>query len=143
MDFSAVKDFVDYMAANRSPGNAVKIYFKGEEVFSYAAGYADLESKKAFTGNEHVNIYSCSKVATVTAAAQLLEKGKYLINDPLYEYIPEYKHMSVREKDGTVREAKRPILIGDLFSMTAGFNYNMKSPSFVKAGEAFLPHPPK
>jgi hypothetical protein len=43
--------------------------------------------------------------------------------------------MSVREKDGTVREAKRPILIGDLFSMTAGFNYNMKAPSIIKAGE--------
>lgn len=135
MDFSAVKEFVDYMAANRSPGNAVKVYFKSEEVFSYAAGYSDLESKTPFTGNEHVNIYSCSKVATVTAAAQLLEKGKYLINDPLYEYIPEYKYMSVREKDGTLREAKRPILIGDLFSMTAGFNYNMKAPSIIKAGE--------
>lgn len=135
MDFSAVKDFLDYMAAERSPGNAVTIYLGGEKVFSYAAGYSDLETKTPFTGKEHVNIYSCSKVCTVTAASQLLEKGKFLLSDPLYQYIPEFKHMSVLEKDGTLREAKRPILIGDLFSMTAGFNYNMRSPSFVKAGE--------
>jgi len=135
MDFSAIKDLLDYMASARTPGAAVTVYLGGKNVFSYATGYSDLETKTPLTGNEHVNIYSCSKVCTVTAASQLLEKGKFLLSDPLYEYIPEYKHMSVREKDGTLRDAKKPILIGDLFSMTAGFNYNMKSPSIQKAGE--------
>ena len=108
MDFSAVKDLLDYMASCRTPGAAVTVYLSGKKVFSYAAGYSNLETKTSLTGNEHVNIYSCSKVCTVTAASQLLEKGKFLLNDPLYEYIPEYKHMSVREKDGTIRDAKKP-----------------------------------
>ncbi|MBQ9117475.1 MAG: beta-lactamase family protein [Clostridia bacterium] len=134
-DFTRVKQFLDSMAFNRTPGNAIVIYHKGEKVFSYASGYSELETKKPFTGEEYVNIYSCSKVTTVTAAAQLLERGAFLLSDPLYEYIPEYRHMSVKEKDGTIREATRPITVGDLFTMTAGFNYNLNCPSIKRAGE--------
>ena len=42
----------------------------------YAKGYSDLETKTLLTGEEYFNIYSCSKITTVTAALQLLEKGK-------------------------------------------------------------------
>lgn len=135
MDFSNVKAFLDYMVENRTPSSAVVIYYGGEKVYSYATGYADLESKKPFTGTEHVNIYSCSKVTTVTAAAQLLEKGLFLMNDPLYAYIPEYKHMTVKDKNGDIRDAIRPITVGDLFSMTAGFNYDLNCPSIKNARE--------
>jgi CubicO group peptidase (beta-lactamase class C family) len=135
MDFTNVKNFMDELVKERSPGCAIVIYQKGEKVFSYSAGFSDLESKTPFLGKEFVNIYSCSKLATVTAACQLLEKGKFLLNEPLYEYIPEYKNMMVRENDGTIREAKTHITIGDLFSMTAGLNYDMNSPSIKKAGE--------
>ena len=135
MKFSKLKYFMDYAAKTHSPGCAVNVYLGGKLVFEYASGYADIETREPYSQDKFVNIYSCSKVATVTAACQLIERGLILINDPLYDYIPEYKNMTVREADGSLREAKRPILIGDLFSMTAGFNYDMKSPSVLKAGE--------
>jgi len=135
MDFSNVKNFLNYMADKRSPGNAVVIYYGGKKVFAYAAGYSDLENRTPFTGNEYVNIYSCSKVTTVTAAAQLLEKGLFLMNDPLYEYIPEYKNMTVKDSNGEIRKALRPITVGDLFSMTAGFNYNLNCSAIKNARE--------
>lgn len=135
MDFGNLKDFLSHMAAHRTPGNAVVVYLGGKKVFSYAAGYADLESRTPFTGEEYVNIYSCSKITTVTAAAQLLEKGIFLLDDPLYEYIPAYRHMAVKQPDGSLAEAKNPIRIGDLFTMTAGFNYDTKCPSIQKAGQ--------
>lgn len=135
MNFKNLEAFVDHMAAYRSPGNAVVVYLDGKKVFSHAAGYADLESRTPFTGEEYVNIYSCSKITTVTAGAQLLEKGVFLLNDPLYEYIPEYRHMAVKQPDGSLSEAKNPIRVGDLFSMTAGFNYDLSCPSVKKAGE--------
>ena len=135
MDFSNVKNFLDYMAENRTPMNAVVIYYGGSKVYSYAKGYSDLETKTPFKGTEYVNIYSCSKVTTVTAAAQLLEKGQFLMNDPLYEYIPEYRNMTVRDKNGEIRAAVRPITVGDLFSMTAGFNYNLNCNAINSARE--------
>jgi len=134
-DFTNLKKFMDHMAKERTPGNAVQVYLGGKKVFEYACGYSDLENRTPMTGQEMFNIYSCSKVATVTAGAQLLEQGKFLLTDPLYEYIPEFKNMYVKTPDGEVREAQKPITIGDLFSMTAGFDYDTKSPAFAKARE--------
>lgn len=134
MNFENLKSFMDYMSAERTPSNAVSVFLDGKEVFNYASGYADLKTKKKLTGREHFMIYSCSKIATVTAGLQLLEKGRFLLSDPLYEYIPEFKEMYIKGKDGNITKAKNPITIGDLFSMTAGFTYNMKTEGFKKAG---------
>lgn len=133
MDFTNLKNFMDSMAAERTPGNAVVVYKDGQKVFEYAVGYSDLENRIPLTGNELYNIYSCSKITTVTAGARLLEQGKILITDPLYDYIPEFRHMQVRQPDGSLKEAVNPITIGDLFSMTAGFTYDMKTEAFAKA----------
>lgn len=124
MDFSPVKEFMDFMAAERTPGNAIEIYSDGKKVFEYASGYADLENEIRLTGKELYFIYSCSKVATATAGMQLIERGKILPTDPLYDYIPEFKNVRVKCGDGTVEESKSPITIGDLFSMTSGFSYD-------------------
>lgn len=121
------------MAAERTPSNAVAVYKDGKEVFRYASGLADIRKKKPLTGDEHVYIYSCSKIATVTAGLQLLEQGKILLSDPLYEYIPEFKEMYVQDLNGEVVRAKNLITIGNLFSMTAGLAYDMNSAGFQQA----------
>ncbi|MBQ8551667.1 MAG: beta-lactamase family protein [Clostridia bacterium] len=135
MDFSNLKAFLDHMAANRTPGCAVAVMLDGKLVYKYAAGVSDLDAKAPMTGEEYFNIYSCSKVTTVTAGAQLVEKGILDLNDPLYDYIPEYRQMYVKTKDGDIIKAKNPIKVGDLFSMTAGFNYNWNAPSIKKLRE--------
>ncbi len=136
MDFTYLKEFMDMMARERTPGCAVQVYLGGERVFRYEAGYADLDSKEVLHGTEHFNVYSCSKVATCTAGAQLLEQGKFLLTDPLYEYMPEFRHMSVKQANGALTEAQNPITVGDLFSMTAGFNYASDAPYIEKAHAA-------
>lgn len=135
MDFTNLKKFMDHMAAERTPGNAVEVYLDGKQVFRYFTGYSDLVSQTPLTGDEMYNIYSCSKVTTVTAATQLLERGKILLTEPLYEYIPEYRDMYIKQKDGNLSRAQNPITIGDLFSMTAGFTYNFNTEGFRKARE--------
>lgn len=135
MDFTNLKQFMDRMAEERTPGNAVEVYLGGEKVFQYAVGYSDLENRIPLTGKELYNIYSCSKITTVTAGAQLLEQAKILTTDPLYDYIPEFRNMQILQKDGSLKKAENPITIGDLFSMTAGFTYNMNTASFAKAKE--------
>ena len=135
MDFTNLKNFMDHMAADRTPGNAVEVYLGGKKVFQYEAGYSDLENQIPLTGEEMYNIYSCSKVTTVTAGTQLLERGKILITDPLYDYMPEFREMYIKTADGNVKKAENPITVGDLFSMTAGFTYDMNSAGFQKARE--------
>ncbi|MBR5248235.1 MAG: beta-lactamase family protein [Lachnospiraceae bacterium] len=135
MDFTNLKKFMDYMAAERTPGNAVEVYLDGKQVFRYFTGYSDLATRTPLTGDEMYNIYSCSKVTTVTAATQLLERGKILLAEPLYEYIPEYKEMYIKKEDGSLVKAQNPITIGDLFSMTAGLTYNTNTEGIRKARE--------
>ncbi len=135
MDFTNLKNFMDHMAANRTPGNAVEVYLGGKKVFQYEAGYSDLENKIPLAGNEMYNIYSCSKVTTVTAGTQLLERGKILTTDPLYDYMPEFREMYIKTADGNIKKAQKPITVGDLFTMTAGFTYDLNSEGFKKARE--------
>ncbi len=133
MDFQYLKNFMDYMAENKSPGNAIEVKIRNECVFKYATGFRNLEKQIPLSGDEHFNIYSCSKITTVTAALQLLEKGKFLLTDPLYDFIPEYKNMYIKDIDGKIHKAKEFITIGDLFSMTAGLTYNTDSDGIKKA----------
>jgi len=133
MNFQAMRDLMDRLTAWRIPGNSAKIYYEGREVFSYQSGYADLETNEPMTPDHLINIYSCSKPATVTAALQLYEKGFFLLDDPLYTFIPEYRNMAVKCPDGTVKEAEKPITLRHLFTMTSGFNYNRNIPAFEEA----------
>ena len=125
MDFQKLKQFMDRLTEEKVPGNAICVYQDGKRVFDYASGYADLETHTPMTGRELLNIYSCSKLTTVTAALQLYEQGVFLLTDPLSEYMPEFRQMDVCTEDGHCEKAKNPITIGNLFSMTAGFNYDI------------------
>lgn len=132
MNFEYMKNFMNSLTEWIIPGNSVVIYKDGKKVFEYSSGYSDLEKKIKKTGEEQLYIYSCSKVATVTAALQLYEQGKFLLSDPLYEYLPELKKMYVKDGD-RIKAAENPITIRDLFTMTAGLSYATNTPAFEKA----------
>lgn len=136
MNFASLKNLMHHFVEDKfAPGNCMSVCINGEEVFNYSCGYSDVETRTPMTGNELFNLYSCSKVMTVTAALQLLERGKFLLDDPLYEYIPEYKTMYIQNESGEICEAKNKIRIRHLFNMTAGLSYNMKTLAFEKAKE--------
>ncbi len=135
MDFTYLKQFMDKLALEKSPGNAIEIFKDGKRVFKYAAGLSDVENNVSMTGEEYFNIYSCSKITTVTAAMQLIERGIIIPSDPLSDYIPEYKEMYVKDENGNVDKAKNVITVADLFRMTAGFTYDLSSGGIKKARE--------
>lgn len=134
MDFTALKIFLDALTSWRIPGNGVKVCLEGREVFSYTSGYANVEKQIPMTLDHFVNIYSCSKVATVTAALQLYEQGKFLLDDPLYAFIPEFNEMYISDEKG-LRKAENPITLRQLFTMTSGLTYNRDTQAFQKARE--------
>ena len=126
VDFQKTKDFMDRLVRDRVPGNVACIYLRGKKVFEYASGYADVEDRRPMTGQELLNMYSVSKLVTVVAALQLYERGFFLLTDPLYAYIPEYRDMKVLTPAGEIVRAANAITVGDLFAMTAGFSYDLK-----------------
>ncbi len=133
MDFLKVKEFMDYMAEEHTVGNSICIYKDNKKVFEYVSGYSDLENKIPLAEDEMFYIYSCSKVATVTAMLQLVESGRVKLSDPVSMYIPEYETLYIKQNDGSVAKATSPITIKNLFSMTSGLTYEFSDESFEKA----------
>ena len=135
MDFTQLKHYMNHLTNWRMPGNSIVVYHKGKEVFRYASGYSDMENQIPMQGNELFNIYSCSKVATVVAALQLYERGLFLLDDPVSEYIGEYKHMQFVDKDGNLHPTKQPMTLRHLFCHTSGLTYDLSSKSILSACE--------
>ncbi len=133
MEFDKLKLFMNELTNWRIPGNTVVVYKDNKEVFRYSSGYSNIEKKIPMNGTKLFNIYSCSKPITVVAAMQLYERGQFLLSDPLYEYIPEFKDMYVRLANGDIVPAKNIITLQNLFTMTAGFTYNTNLPAFETA----------
>lgn len=148
MNFDNLTSFMKHLTNEVDvPSVDIIVCKDGKQVYRHSGGRAYSEDYKYY------NLYSVSKVITCTAALQLLEKGKYLLNDPLYEYMPEFKEMYVKKEfvssdEGRLRsegrevaengkkfeivKAKKPICIKNLFSMSAGFDYDMHSPEAEK-----------
>lgn len=133
MDFTGMKNYMERLTNWVVPGNSIVVYRNNEKVFEWQTGYADLENRIPMNKEHLFNGYSVSKVITVTAAMQLYEKGFFLLDDPLYEYLPEYRLMSVKYPDGTIRPAENFITMRQLFTMTAGFRYRLDVPAIKNA----------
>lgn len=135
MDFSNLKEFMDHAVRTWMPGNAAVVYRNGEKVFEYACGVSSFETGARLIGDENYFLYSTSKITTVTAGVQLLEKGKFLLSDPISEYLPEFREMVIRQPDGNLVPAKNPITVRDLFAMTSGLDYDRKRSCYAIAKE--------
>jgi len=128
MDFTKVTGFMESLQNAGIPGTDLAIYIKGKEVYRKQTGYADLESKTPIKPDTLYPVYSMTKVITCVSALRLYEEGLFTLNDPLYNYIPEFKTMNVKtvQSKGVVQvePAKNPIRIVDLFTMSSGITYN-------------------
>ncbi len=132
--FEKLKAVVDDSLAMGIPGADILVYKDGKEIYRYFAGTASAEGAP-MTGKERYNIHSCSKLITCTAALMLYEQGKLGIDDKVSKYMPEYGHLAVMEKDGTVRPARTEMTVRHLFTMTSGLAYNVHSPAVMKVIE--------
>jgi len=121
MNFSKYTRLMDDLTEEYLPCTDSIIYKGYEPVYRYSTGYADREAGKKMTGNERFFCYSVTKLFTCTAALQLLEEGRFLLNDKLCSYMPEFDER---------------ITIKHLMTMTAGFNYNSEFAEKFKGKDA-------
>lgn len=133
--FSEIRKKLDEIINLGIPGNELTIYKDRKCIFREARGYSDEARTVKMKGDELVNLYSASKLITCTSAMKLYESGAFSLDDPLYEYLPEFREMSVRVGNDVVK-AKKHIRIRDLFTMGAGFDYAMSAPELIRAKEA-------
>jgi len=133
--FEKTNEMLDSFLQMGIPGMDLLVYKNGQPILRSLKGTADREGTIPLTGKERYAMYSMSKPITCTCAMQLWEKGLFSLEDPLSEYLPEFRNMQVRGADG-LENAKNPILIRHLFEMTAGLNYDFTAPWVEKVKNA-------
>lgn len=108
---------------------AVTIVIKDNQLVQYKGyGYADVETKKPMKNDAIFRIMSQTKAITSVAAMMLYEQGKFLLDEPVSHFIPEFKNPVVLDKyinDSTYTTvpAKREITFRDLLTHTSGLDY--------------------
>lgn len=91
-------------------------------------GYRDLEQRLPMERDTICRVYSMSKIITCVATLTLFEEGRFNLDDPVANYVPELKDMKVwtgGTKDAPqVEPLKRPITIEHLLTHTSGLIYD-------------------
>ncbi|MFB9325582.1 serine hydrolase domain-containing protein [Paenibacillus aurantiacus] len=117
-----LRHFVDQGPA----GCSCLVVHDGNVVFEDYAGHADEASGQPIGPDTIFRIFSNTKVVTCAAALILHERGLFLLNDPLEEYLPAFKQPLVYIEEQGERRAvpsTRPIRVKDLFTMSSGITY--------------------
>jgi len=108
---------------------AVTLLARHGKVVDYRVyGKRDLASGAAMTKDTIFRDYSMTKPVTGVAMMILFEEGKWLPNDPIAKYIPEFAHLKVyagQNDDGSMKlvDPVHPPTMRELMSHTAGFTY--------------------
>ncbi len=103
-------------------------------IYRGAFGVADIAEARPLQLDSMFRIASMTKAITSTAALQLVERGKFAIEDPVEKYLPQFAKLSVFDSyDGAtgnykLRPATRVVTVRHLLTHTAGLGYNFTDP---------------
>jgi len=123
---TVLKEYVD---KGRMNGAVAMIVHDGKIVYYKNFGYNDQEAKTPMQKDGIFRIASQTKAITSVAVMMLFEEGKFMLDDPISNFIPEFKNPRVLDKYNkadttyTTVPAKREITIRDLLTHTSGLGY--------------------
>ena len=128
-----LKDAVDQ---KRIAGGSALIARQDKIAYLTTAGMQDVAGKVPLTESTIFRLASMTKPITAVAVMILVDEGKLRVTDPLSQYLPEFKDMTVLvpSKDGktyTIVKAAREITIHDLLTHSSGLTYNFINKPFV------------
>jgi CubicO group peptidase (beta-lactamase class C family) len=116
-------------------------------IYQGAFGVADIGEARPLKLDALFRIASMTKAVTSTAAMQLVEQGRFAIEDPVEKYMPEFAKLSVFESfDGAtgayrLRPATKAVTVRHLLTHTSGLGYGFTNPTVrdfkPRAGEEY------
>ncbi len=111
-----------FIDEHKVQGLVTAIARHGKLVHFEAQGYSNLEKKTRLRPDAIFRLYSMTKPVTAVAVMMAYEDGHFLLDDPVADYLPEFRHMKVHTESGLV-DADRPITIRQLLTHTSGLDY--------------------
>lgn len=112
------------------PGMVALVARNGKIVYYKAFGKADNATGRNLKRDDIFRIASQTKAITSTAVMMLWEEGKFRLDDPIANYIPEFKNARVLDTvyaNGSfgATPAKKEITIRHLLTHTSGIGYGV------------------
>ena len=104
-------------------GSVTLVARHGKVVALDASGYTDLETKKPLRTDALFQLHSMTKPVVAMAAMMLMEEGKLSLNDPVEQYLPEFRGQRLLLGE-TLKKPSRRITIRDLMTHTSGLPLN-------------------
>ena len=128
----------------RIAGAVTLVMRHGQVVWFRAQGMSDREAGKPMRTDSIFRICSMTKPITSIAAMILYEEGKIMLDDPISNYLPEFKDPKVLMKTPSgvpyTIPATRKITIRDLLRHTSGLTYQWNSDLGPMYKEANVAH---
>lgn len=118
-----------YLDKNWLKGAETLVIKSGQVIQYKGYGFADVEGKKPMSRDAMFRIMSQTKAITSAAVLILFEQGKLLLDEPVGDFIPEFKHQLVvdvyraADTSFTTVPAKRDVTIRDLLTHSSGLDY--------------------
>lgn len=127
--FRKMDDLLQSFALSSVPGCACTIMKSDEIIYEGYAGYANIDTKEAVNSRSIFRQASTTKLFTYAIIGMLYEEGRFLLSDPIYEYLPEWKNVTkyITQPDNKVEivPLENPITIKDVVTMACGLPYCM------------------
>lgn len=127
----------------RIAGAVTLVVRHGKVAWFKAQGMSDREAAKPMPNDAMFRICSMTKPITSVAVMMLYEEGKFLLEDPVSKYLPEFKSPKVLVKPAKGEPysipAAKEITIRDLLRHTSGITYQWNDdlgPMYEKANVA-------
>ena len=120
-----------YTKSGILPNAATFVARKGEIIHHETFGFKDLEKGIPLEPDDIFRLASQTKAITTAALLTLYEEGRFLLDDPVSKYIPEFDNprvmTSFNESDTTytARPANGQITIRHLLNHTSGIHYGI------------------
>ncbi len=121
--------FVNAVSEGKVPGAVALVARNGKIVYHKAFGLANNESGRELNRDDIFRIASQTKAITATAVMMLWEEGKFKLDEPISNFIPEFKNPQVlqtfdkRDTSFTTIPASGQITIRQLLNHTSGLGY--------------------
>ena len=112
-----------FVADRKIAGAVAAVAHHGKTIYLESAGVQDLATRSPMTKRSLFRIYSMTKPVTAVAVMMLHEEGRFTLTDPVSNYLPEFKDVTVALPDGTRRAPARAITIQDLLLHTSGLSH--------------------
>src|SRR5712671_7751817 len=129
------------------PGVVALVTDRKGVVYQGAFGVADVATGQPLAADSLFRIASMTKAITSTAAMQLVEQGKFTLDDPVEKYLPEMAQLPVFDsfdaKTGNyhLHMTSKPITVRHVFTHTSGLGYPFTSATLrdfkPRAGETY------